>query len=117
MTELTNVSFAAFVQSNRFAVIHFWASWNGYDAQMKEFLELHVPAALRNLIAFARVDAGREEHRHLCVELGIKNLPFLALYRDGRLSKTVTGTRPARERCQHEPNDVLQHIFNYLKLM
>jgi hypothetical protein len=35
--------FHDFVRANKFAVIHFWAIWNGYDATMKEILERQIP--------------------------------------------------------------------------
>ena len=112
LTDLTHASFAEFVRSNRFAVIHFWAAWNGYDATMEDILERQIPAEVQELIAFARVDTDRGENQETCRQLQLRNLPSLALYRSGALIEIVTGLREPDEiaerrlspRCQaHQP--------------
>jgi hypothetical protein len=52
MTELTRASFQDFVRANRFAVVHFWASWSGYDAKMKDILGSRIPVDVGQQIAF-----------------------------------------------------------------
>jgi thioredoxin-like negative regulator of GroEL len=93
MTALTHESYAEFVRSHRLAVVHFWAVWNGYDAEMKTFLETEIPAAWRDIVAIGVLDTDRPEHQGLCRQLPIRNLPFLAFYRDGVLMATITGLR------------------------
>ena len=85
MTDLTDSSFADFVSANKFAVIHFWAIWNGYDVTMKDILERQIPAELCDLIAFARLDVDRGENPRICQQIKLRNVPSLALYRDGEL--------------------------------
>jgi thioredoxin-like negative regulator of GroEL len=97
MTELTHSSFQEFVRVNRFVVIHFWATWNGYDAQMKDLLRSQIPAELANLLAFGTLDTDPAEHHDICRKHNVRNLPFLALYRDGSLVHTLTGVRKPDE--------------------
>ena len=91
MTDLTHDSFTAFVSAHRFAVVHFWAAWNGYDVDTKQLLEHRIPVDLRREIAVGRVDVDDGGNLELCLRHGIRNIPFLALYRDGVLMGTLTG--------------------------
>jgi len=93
MTDLTSASFLSFVQANRYAVVHFWAEWNGYDAKMKDLLEGRIPDDISKNIAFGRFDTGPAEHWEICRELRVLGVPFLAFYRDGKLVKTLSGLR------------------------
>jgi thioredoxin-like negative regulator of GroEL len=97
MTELTLASFQEFVRVNRFAVIHFWATWNGYDTKMKGLLRSQIPAELANLISFGMFDTDPAQHHDMCRQHKVRNLPFLALYRDGLLVRTLTGMRKPDE--------------------
>jgi thioredoxin-like negative regulator of GroEL len=91
VTALTDVTFSDFVRENRLAVIHFWAVWNGYDAQMTEFLQRVIPTETRGAIAVGTLDTDRPEHWPICRELKVLNLPALAFYRDGSLIQTLVG--------------------------
>jgi thioredoxin-like negative regulator of GroEL len=91
MTAVTHLTFTEFVSAHRFAVVHFWACWNGYDPQMKAFIETEVPQDLRDQIAFASLDTDPPEHHSLCRAHHVLNLPFLVLYKNGALMTTVTG--------------------------
>jgi hypothetical protein len=93
MTELTYASLQDFIRANKFAVIHFWEIWNGYDAKMKDILEQQIPPDLRAQIAFATFDTTPLEHHELCRQHMIVDLPSLELYRDAELIETVTGMR------------------------
>ena len=92
-TPLTSDSFYEFVRMHRFVVIHFWAPWNGYDPLMKRLLEARVPAEFNDLIAFASLHADLQAHNELCRQHNVLNVPFLAVYRDGSLIRSVTGMR------------------------
>jgi thioredoxin-like negative regulator of GroEL len=91
MTPLTHSTFEAFVTTHRFAVVHFWAPWNGYDVEMKRFLETEAPAELRGLVAVGTMEVDPPEHVEICERHRIRNIPFLAFYRDGSLFATLTG--------------------------
>jgi thioredoxin-like negative regulator of GroEL len=101
MTELTHASFSEFVHANKFALVHFYASWNGHDAAMRDLLAHQIPADLSKLIAFGMLDVDPKEHRDICLQHRILNLPFLALYRDGSLIQTVKGIRAPDEMVEY----------------
>jgi len=101
VTDLTHESFAPFVATHRFAVVHFWAVWNGYDVEVKQLLAERVPADLRNRIAFGWFDVDPPEHWEICKQHNILNIPFLAVYRDGNLVETVTGKREDHIMIEH----------------
>ena len=90
---ITHEVFDVFVQTHRFAVIHFWASWNGIDQLMTELLETEIPAELRQQLAVASFDIDPEAHHERCRQHDVKQVPFLAFYRDGSLVRTVSGMR------------------------
>ncbi len=89
MTPLTSDGFDAFVVSHKLVVVHFWARWNGYDAEMTRLLEEEAPAQIQ----FGAVDTDQRENWELCTRLDIRNLPFLAFYREGALVATLTGVQ------------------------
>ena len=101
VTSLTNTSFTAFVRTRRFAVVHFWATWNGYDTKMKDMLERHVPLDLRNQVAFGRLDIDPPEHWDICRQHNLLNIPFLAFYREGVVVETLTGMCDREVLIQH----------------
>lgn len=91
---LTAETFADFVRTHRFAVVHFHAAWNGTDLVMQRLLESQIPEELYALVAFARVDVDPPAHHPLCRRHDVRNVPFLALYRSGSLVRSVTGIPP-----------------------
>jgi thioredoxin 1 len=101
VTELTHLSFPDFLRTNRFVLLHFYASWNGYDVKMKELLEHHIPAELSGLVAIGKMDVDPVEHHDICRQHKLINLPSLALYRDGALIQTVTGMRRSDEIAEY----------------
>lgn len=90
-TPLTPETFEAFLQDHRCVMIHFHAIWNGVDHELRKNLPQTLHPQWRGRVAFATFDADPPEHREICRELGILNLPFLAFYRDGELFETRTG--------------------------
>ena len=102
MTELTHAWLQDFIRVNRFAVIHFWAVWNGYDAKVKDILEQQIPPDLRAHIAFAAFDTTPLEHHELCRQHKMVSLPSLELYRDAESIESVTGMR--------QPNEIIEHL-------
>ena len=90
---VTHETFGEFVRTHRFAVIHFWASWNGIDKMMSRLLESEIPVELREQVSFASFDIDPAAHHELCRQHQVLNVPFLAFYRDGVQVRTVTGMR------------------------
>lgn len=90
-TTLTNVTFAAFVQTQKIGIVHFWARWNAHDFLMRDILASQVPADLRAQIAFAEFDVDSEGHEEVSDLQRVVNVPFLACYRDGEFVDGMTG--------------------------
>jgi thioredoxin-like negative regulator of GroEL len=107
MKELAQTSFLDFVGANRFAVIHFYATWNGHDATMKDLLARQIPPELSNVIAFGKLDVDPKKHHDICEQHKILNLPSLALYRDGSLIQIVKGLRKPEEIIEY-----LRHLIS-----
>ena len=61
-TSLTGDTFFEFVRANRFAVIHFWAAWNGVDYMIQRLLESQIPDELYGFVTFARFDIDPPAH-------------------------------------------------------
>lgn len=90
---LTHASFTEFVRSNKFALIHFWASWNGYDTELGKFLALELTD---EPVAFGTFSVDPAEHHEVCRQHRILSLPFLEFYQDGSLANTATGIAAAK---------------------
>ena len=58
---------------------------------MKEVIESQLPFDLSDRIAFATFDIDQADHQEICLEHKIRNIPFLAFYRDGSLIRSNTG--------------------------
>lgn len=93
--ELTHLSFSAFVASHRFALIHFWAPWNGHDTVMKNILESEVTNEVHG-IAFGRLNTDLPEHFELLRKCEVVALPLLGLFRNGKLIEKVVGLASAQ---------------------
>lgn len=94
-TPLTSDTFGEFIRTQRLAVIHFWAAWNGVDHMMRGLLETRLPEGLQGQITFASFDIDVPAHEAICHRHNVLNVPFLAFYRDGVLVRSVTGMRPS----------------------
>ncbi len=90
-TPLTHASFSEFVTANKFALVHFWAIWNGHDVAMKKLIESQIPDDLAKRVALATFDVDPPEHHELCKQHQLLNLPCLEFYRDGSLVRTSIG--------------------------
>ena len=95
LTQVPSETFWQFVQSNRLAIVHFWASWNGDDFLMQRVLE-GIPKIVLKEAAIGQLDVDPPAHQGLCRAHNVLNVPFLAFYRSGRLVRTFTG-RPASQ--------------------
>lgn len=89
--QLTPASFGDFIRFNKHVLIHFWAVWNRYDDEQKAIIGAKIPEDLAARVAFGSFEVDPPEHHPICLELGIRNLPFFALYRQGVLIRTRTG--------------------------
>ena len=52
-------------------------------------------------VAFGRLDIDPSERWDICKQHNLRNVPFLAFYRDGVVVETVTGAREREVIIQH----------------
>jgi len=90
VTALTTASFQAFVETHARVFIHFAAAWNGYD-RMLVVKVIDQAVALQNKVWFASVDIDAKENFDLCVEHRVTNVPFIAIYTNGKLQESGAG--------------------------
>jgi len=90
VTILKADTFQAFVETHDHVFIHFAAAWNGYD---RMFIPDVVNAArqLGNKIHFAAVDIDEKENFNICVEHRVSSVPFIAIYKDGKIIESGAG--------------------------
>lgn len=100
ITRLTPASFGDFIRLHKHVLIHFWAAWNRYDDEQKRVIESEIPEDLAARLAFGSFEVDPPEHHQICMELKIRNLPFVALYREGVLLRTSTGVLNQRKMVQ-----------------
>jgi thioredoxin-like negative regulator of GroEL len=90
-TALTHETFSGFVNAHEFAVIPFWAVWNGHDVQVKKTLESLSEEWF--VVSLGGLESDTPAHWDICRAHQIMSLPFVAFYRDGSLASSFTNLR------------------------
>ena len=92
MIEISNPKeYQKFIKSCPVVLVHFWAKWNGYDAQIKNTLK-GIESSYLGKACFGTVDVDIEEMVSICQELKLGNVPTLAYYKGGRHIETIIET-------------------------
>jgi thioredoxin-like negative regulator of GroEL len=99
--QLTHDSFADFARLHKFALIHFWATWNQHDSQQRRIIESEMPDDLSRRVAFGAFEVDSTEHHPICAQHKVMNIPFLAFYRSGSLIRINTGALDAEVLIQY----------------
>jgi len=92
VTELTNDTFAGFVDNNDIAIVDFWAPWCG---PCRSFAPIFEQAAEANEdIAFAKINT--EEQRELAAHFQIRSIPTMMVLREQIIVFSQPGALPAQ---------------------
>lgn len=81
---------------DRFAVVHFWASWNRVDQEMDSRLK-RLSDLFDESFALRSCDFDREENKPLVEQARVVNLPALAIVIRGEPHETIIGLRSETE--------------------
>jgi len=81
----------AVIASDKPVLVDFWAEWCGPCKMIAPALE-ELSEEMADRVTIAKLDI--EESPDTPGKLGIQGIPFLALYKNGEITATLTGARP-----------------------
>ena len=91
VVNLTKENFAAHINDRPFAVVDFWAPWCGPCKAMAPEFE-RAAAALEPEARLVKVNV--DEEPALAERYRVRGIPYVAMFRDGKLAEQVVGYRP-----------------------
>ena len=89
---VTTDSFAADYATASVVIVHFWAVWNGYDPVMEDRLQT-AATRLPNGTHILACDVDDAHCLDLAKNAGVLNVPWLAVFVDGKLHGHICGLR------------------------
>lgn len=90
--QVTDANFGEeIVQSNIPAMVDFWAEWCGPCKTVGPVVE-ELAKEYANKIKIAKMNV--DENRETPAKFGIRNIPTLILFKDGKVVQTIVGAYP-----------------------
>lgn len=94
-TDLTDQNFSRFIKKNDFPIIvDFWASWCGPCKMMAPVFS-NLSEQMQSQLRFAKVNT--EEAQQTSTRLGIRSIPTLILYHQGKEIDRLAGALPEQQ--------------------
>jgi thiol-disulfide isomerase/thioredoxin len=94
----------SFLSSYNFALIHFWAEWNGSDYIMKKNLA-GIENEFNEKVYFGLIDVDNDNFAEFLRQIPIVNVPTLIYYKDKNIEKVDIGLK--------NPDELRQNLSQY----
>jgi thioredoxin 1 len=88
VTELTDINFKEFI-NNEFVIVDVWASWCNPCKVLNPIIN-EISAEFSGKLSVGKLDV--DTNRKTIIELGVKNIPTLLLFKKGELIDKIVGT-------------------------
>ena len=94
VTELTDETFDAFVDENRFVLVDCWAPWCGPCRRMGPIIE-ELAEDLKGKVAVAKLNT--DDNEGISMRFRINAIPTLLIFKDKVMLEPLVGLRPKQE--------------------
>lgn len=89
--EITDANFKEYIDSGKPLVLDFWAEWCGPCRMVAPIVE-ELAEAYKDQVNIGKVDV--DENNDVASEFGIRNIPTILYFKDGKLVDKLVGAVP-----------------------